>query len=103
SGPRNDAIDEVLDRPLVQRINDGRFRHAALRADVVDNRIELRLGTSGENDAGPLPGKGPGHGTPNRPARAVDHGNLAPQQHARSPFVYVSDRTASGSRRMARW
>ena len=54
---------------------------------VVGDRVELRPGATGEEDPGPLAGKGTRHRTADRAARAVDHGNLVLQQHRQPSFL----------------
>jgi hypothetical protein len=69
----------LVNSPLVEGVYDGGVRYAAIRADLVGDYLQLRLGATGEEDPGTLAGKGTGHCTADRTARAVDHGNLVLQ------------------------
>src|SRR4029450_14127090 len=83
-GPPDDAVDVALDGALVEGVDDGGLRGTAPRADRVGDVLELGLGPAGEEDPRPLAGEGAGDGPADRSARAVDHRDLALQQHRSS-------------------
>jgi hypothetical protein len=70
-------------------------RYAAIRADLAGDLVELRLGATSEENPGPLAGKGTGHCTADRTARAVDHGNLVLQQHSQSVLSALTSASVS--------
>ena len=67
-----------LDRRAVERVDDRR----AGGADLPGDRVELRLGPSGEVDLRALTRERARHRAPDAPRAAVDDRRLAVEQHA---------------------
>ena len=73
------GTDILVNSLLVEGIDDGGVRCAAIPSDLVGNLVKLCLGAAGEEDSGSLAGEGMSNGTADRTARTVDHGNLVLQ------------------------
>jgi hypothetical protein len=91
------AVDQVLHRPLVEGVDHGGPRPAAAGTDLLGNCSQLRLGTARELDQGTGGSEVARDGAADRAAGAVDHGDLVLEQH-------VSSRERSSRRgRAAAW
>src|SRR5436190_23313584 len=61
---------------LVEGIYDGCLGYAAIRADVLCDLVDLRLGMTREEDLCPLAGEGAGDRTADRATRAIHDGGF---------------------------
>ncbi len=80
------SVDIRVDGLLIERVDAGGLGHAAGRADLSGDLVELGPGASGQEDPGPFAGEGAGHRRADRAARSVDHSGLALQQHVDPPL-----------------
>ena len=73
--PVYNYVYKLVDRTLVERIDNAGVHCAATRPDLTGNRGELLRGSAREEDPGPFPHEGAGHGSANGTA-AVDDGDF---------------------------
>jgi hypothetical protein len=81
SGLPNHGIDETIDRPLVEGIDQGDLSSIPVRTDLSGDRLELGSGAPGQEDPGPFASERPRYSGTDRPTAAVDHGDSVFQQH----------------------
>jgi hypothetical protein len=71
----------AIDRLLVERVDDGRFRPSIRAANVVRYVLEPGLRATGEEDARSFASEGPRDRGANRPTAPIDHSVLFLEQH----------------------
>jgi hypothetical protein len=78
------AVDQVLHRPLVERVDHGGPRPAAAGTDLPGHRSQLRLRTTCELDQRTGSSEVARDGATDRAAGTIDHGDLVLEQHVSS-------------------
>src|SRR5438477_13205970 len=73
--PVDNYVYKLVDRTLVERIDNAGVHRAATRLDLTGNRGELLRGSAREEDSSPFLREGAGHGSANGTA-AVDDGDF---------------------------